>query len=437
MFDAAVIGGGFKGMMTAYGLMQQGKSVCIIEKGKQLGGFMSPMNWRGVDIDKGPQYLDGINEAHKLILDNIMAEHEPLDSLEYSYGTFWNNRYTEGFALPDYRTLPKVDKAAVLYETLTQNSATEKPYTIADLYTDESEKSFSYIKRWCNKFLREDAENLSAINISFVTFFGRKLLLDNELSVNLKQHPLIDNVLAASKVSVDHGTHNLYPLNKNLGYFRRSFEDKLQKSGVTSYMESEVSSIALINDSYAIDLAASDAVTAREIYCAAPIEITEKILLQSSTIKQYTKPVAQLFYMLEIELNKELPFYIMNYSSSSISRITNFTAYGNKSSNGKSILCVEVPTTINSAEWNDPENHYAVLCDEINAMGLDANAIEAHQAFKVPATYRTVLRGYEQQLDIISQKILKIYDDKVHILTPHLLTRASIMEDLTRRGILN
>ena len=135
-YDAVVVGGGFKGMMTAYGLRQQGMSVCIIEKGHQLGGFMSPMSWNGTDIDKGPQYLDGIAEPHKRILDDIMEDHEPLASLDFSYASYWNSTWTDGFALPDYRSLPMEQRANVLYETLNQPQTPAAGDCIADLYDD-------------------------------------------------------------------------------------------------------------------------------------------------------------------------------------------------------------------------------------------------------------------------------------------------------------
>ena len=127
----------------------------------------------------------------------------------------------------------------------------------------------------------------------------------------------------------------------------------------------------------------------------------------------------------------------MNYSQASVSRVTNFTAYANKSNNGKSILCAEVPTTTDSAIWDDPESHYVGLCAEIDAMGINTKNVCNHQAFKVPSTYRVVLCGYEKQLQTISDSVFDEYGDNVHILTPHLLTRSSIMADLTERGILS
>ena len=436
LYDAAVIGGGFKGMMAAYGLIKQGMSVCIIDKSRQLGGFMSPMQWQGTDIDKGPQYLDDVGEKHKLVLDDIMSDHEPLTSLNFSYGSFWNNTYTEGFALPDYRTLPKADKAPVLYETINQSANGEHAESIADFYSEDTAKTYSYINRWCNKFLQNDAENLSPLNRNFVTFLGRKLLLDNDLSLELKQLPLLDDIIAADKKTIDHGTYNLYPEGRNLGYFRQAFESKLNKIGIASYLDSEVARINSNGGTHTLSFSDDTVVQAKAIYCAATIECTEFMFLDSDQISSFISPVAQIFYLLEMNLDRDLPFYIMNYSDSSISRVTNFTVYANKSQSGQSILCVEVPTTTDSKIWNDPDAHYAQVCSEIEQMGIGVSGISEYQAFKIPSTYRAVLSGYENKLEQVCNTITDKHGDSVHIITPHLLTRASIMNDLTANDIL-
>ena len=59
-----------------------------------------------------------------------------------------------------------------------------------------------------------------------------------------------------------------------------------------------------------------------------------------------------------------------------------------------------------------------------------------HQAFAIPSTYRLALKGYEAALNQMTQKIKAQYGDGIHILTPHLLTRSSIMTHLMEQGIL-
>ncbi|MGI9388811.1 MAG: NAD(P)-binding protein, partial [Boseongicola sp.] len=57
-FDVLVVGGGFRSIVAAWGLARQGETVALVETGAKIGGFMSPINWDGHWIDKGPQFFD-------------------------------------------------------------------------------------------------------------------------------------------------------------------------------------------------------------------------------------------------------------------------------------------------------------------------------------------------------------------------------------------
>ena len=180
--------------------------------------------------------------------------------------------------------------------------------SIADIYNDESEKTYSYIEQWCKKFFQNDSNILSSLNRNIATFFGRKLLLDNDISLTLKKTPLLDDILAANKVGIDHKTHNLYPLNKNLGYFKNAFVNALEKSGVDVITDNEVISVDSEDGGHLLHLSNQQSLKAKAVYCAATIESTEHTLLSTNTISTYVKPVAQIFYLFEIDLEKGTAF---------------------------------------------------------------------------------------------------------------------------------
>ncbi|WMS89947.1 NAD(P)-binding protein [Pseudoalteromonas sp. HL-AS1] len=437
-FDALIVGGGFKGMMAAYGLVKQGQSVVIVESASELGGFMSPLQWKGAELDKGPQYLDGISEKQKGILDDIMSEHEPLTPLCFSYSSYWNNVTTQGFAIPDYRTLPLAERSQILFETLHQQfDASSKGAVISDDFTQQNLKSSQYIQSWCHKFLGTDAEKLSVINKNFVTFFGRKLLLDNSLSIELKKLPLLDNVLAAEKKSVNHQTYNLYPKGKNLGYFRQAFVAKLNELKVTSLVNSKLVNVIKDKECMAAtiedDLGAFE-IKAKNIFFTGTVESTEKILLGTNNLAPLVKPVSQVFYYAEMSKYQDLPFYLMNYSSDSITRVTYFSDYAADSENGKPIICIEVPADNTSSIWQDPDTHFMQVKQELQGMGV--LNITDFKAFKIPSTYRLILKGYESAYEDLLSKVSLRYGAGITVLTPHLLTRASIMSDLSNAGVL-
>ncbi len=435
-WDAVVIGGGFKGMMTAHGLSSKGLNVTILEKGGLLGGFMAPINWRGVDIDKGPQFLDGMNISQKIILDEIMKQADPLTSLDFSYSSFWNGVVTPGFAIPDYRSLPLRERAMVLFETIACPTLITTPNTVEDLYSVSQPETLAHIDRWCKKFLLTPAAELSCLNTKFATFFGRKLLLNNDQSLILKELPALDALFAAKKQSVDHGTYNLYPKGKNMGYFRTVFESVLVNSDVDIKLKTEVLRIDLSGKGLAIHLDGGGVITANQLFCAGPIECTESLLLGGNIMRQVISPVSQVFYLIELPSEPDLPFYVMNYDDASIARVTNFTKYAGKGKNAGGIICVEVPAEINSEIWKNPEAHYPIVVSELADMGLNIEDSFFYQSFRIPSTYRVLKPNYIVEYEVVLRKIQEKFGGTVEVLTPHTLTRASIMADLQARAII-
>lgn len=434
--DVVVIGGGFKGMMTAYGLRKKGLDVVIVEKGKLLGGFMAPIRWRELEVDKGPQYLDGINDSQKAILDEIMDGYEPLSSLDFSYSSFWNGVLTSGFAIPDYRSLPLQERAQILYETIANSGCSNNPNTISDMYFEVEPQTWKHIDRWCKKFLLSPAIELSPLNTRFSTFFGRKLLLDNETSIQLKLSPFLDGLLAAQKNSLEHGTYNLYPKGRSLGYFRSAFEQKLIENGVAVELESEVLEVSYSDKHLELKLDKNRAITAKRLYCAGPVESTEMLLLGDDTLKHFIYPVSQVFYLLEMAYESNLPFYVMNYDDVSVARITNFSKYAGKGEGGRSVICVEVPAATGSKIWNNTESHYPVVVNELAAMGVNVENVISHEAFRIPSTYRALRPEFGKAYEFFCERVTEKFGDLVHLLPPHLLTRASIMSDLQSRNIV-
>ena len=436
--DSLVIGGGFKGMMTAYGLLKQSQDVVLLDKAPELGGFMKPIKWDDIWIDRGPQFLDAISESQRRLLDDITGPDSKLDSIEYSYASFWNDVLTPDFAIPDYRTLPTEAQAMVLLEALSAPPRNETATNLAEEYQHALPCTYKYIDRWCQKFLNLSAEELSPTSASLVTFVGRKLLLENDRSLELKQSPVLDELIAAQKKSISHDTYNLYPLGSNLGKFADLFVDKLQQLGLKSVLGVEVRGITPTSNGYLVEASNDVTIEATQIYFATAAEVTESILFETSNFQKFIQPVSQLFYYCELSLEQDFPSYVMDYSESSVTRVTNLTAYSNHTSSDKSIICVEVPTEMTSQEWQAPADFFEEkISGELKAIGIDTQSIQKRKEVKLPQTYRAMRSGYDNYLQSFTEKVGDLFDDTMHILTPHTLTRAKIMQDLQSIGVLD
>ena len=57
----AVIGGGIRGLVSAYVLSKSGVNVVVYEKEEQLGGHAKTVNFDGIDLDLGFLFLNPVS----------------------------------------------------------------------------------------------------------------------------------------------------------------------------------------------------------------------------------------------------------------------------------------------------------------------------------------------------------------------------------------
>ena len=91
-----------------------------------------------------------------------------------------------------------------------------------------------------------------------------------------------------------------------------------------------------------------------------------------------------------------------------------------------------------SQEWQAPADFFEEkISGELKAIGIDIQSIQKRKEVKLPQTYRAMRSGYDNYLQSFTEKVSDLFDDTMHILTPHTLTRAKIMQDLQSIGVLD
>jgi phytoene dehydrogenase-like protein len=75
-FDVVVIGSGIGGLTAALTAARRGRSVCVLEAGKQLGGFLNPFERKHYGFDPGVHYLGecGPGGSFRRLLDGLGLE---------------------------------------------------------------------------------------------------------------------------------------------------------------------------------------------------------------------------------------------------------------------------------------------------------------------------------------------------------------------------
>lgn len=437
-FDWVVVGSGFKGIICSYSLLKAGFSVCLVDKSSMIGGFMAPVNFNGQLVDKGPQFLDNITESDKRLCLELAGDNL-LHDIGFSYASYMNGIVTEDFAIPDWRQLPGNEHAQILLETLNMASPDHEKLgldqsnsTLDDLLNHEGKRTKEKLTDITRKFLLKSPSQCSPEVTKMVTFLGRKLLLDNQLALLLKQVPQFDALFAALKITVDENRFNLYPKGQHMGILRDKFEQRLLDSGVQLSLNSTVTEIKP-NEEYIDVILNTQNIQSKNLLFATDIETTEKICLSSNELKKHVFKLPQLFYYFKVAPTNVLQtkYYVINYDSDNpITRTTNTSLYGDVDTQDNSILCVEVPANQDSELWCNPEAGTKLIWDRLEEMKSVKNDFVDAKVFRVPETFNIPLKGFEKTLSKIFNQIKIKYGTKVYIPAPNTLTRANILKCL-------
>ena len=380
-YDWLVIGGGFRSMIGAYALAKKGESVIIVDPAEKLGGFMTPVKWE--------QYWIDILNAR----------------------------------------IDAKDKEAISFEEY--------------IYQDAGNIIGSELLKMSKKFLTREAKELSKAVVCMTTFCGRKLLYDNELSLDLKSSPFLDNMLAAQKANVqkaklDTDRFNLYPSKTGLESVRQGMEEALKRAGVSILLETEITSIDSKDNN--VRLSNGKEIIFDKVFLGCDVRESEKLLFQESSLQNKTHPVAEVMHCYEVPLeNVDKAFYLVDYDQNhKSSRMTNFCNYmASSRDNDRGVVLVEQPISRESEQWNNPSLDQDTVYKEILETGnLKNDKLFNSKSFKIPVTYKAPLVGFEDALKTFNDKINLSWGDRAVCPSGTSLTRKETLDDLRGLGIL-
>ena len=440
-FDVLVVGGGFRSIVAAWGLARQGERVALVEVGTKIGGFMSPINWDGYWIDKGPQFFDNFEPQDVELMRQIVGP-DIMEEVGFEYGSFIGGTLNCDFAIPDWQALGE-DMALEAFQGLfkdrvCQNGEVPAFNTLDDLLEyDGGPTLYPYLARLTQKFVRRDADEVSPRAASMVSFLGRKKFFDQDTSVNLKKSPLLDGFLAAKKVSVGEERANLYPRGSSLETVRRALEDALEKAGVTVFTETTLSEF-----DGAAGIARGEGIEIEfgRVFFGTDIRDSEKILTGGRTIADNTHALPEIFHCFVVPADSVAdPYYVVDYDPDHLtSRITSFCNYmGCVDDEGNGVICAEEPVDMDDARWNDPEAKLDQIFDEVRATGtVRAERYLKAKSFRIPVTYKFPLVGIDTSIDRFFDAMNDRFGDRIILPDPYGLTRKEAINDQRKLGLL-
>jgi hypothetical protein len=441
-YDRIVIAGGFRSMVAAYAMAKQGHSVLLAEAMPKLGGFMSPIRWRDFWIDKGPQFFDNFEDNDRDFFTEMVGE-DLLESIGFSYASFMNGKKTDNFAIPDWRTRGDAFVNSAFSEILANRMAHPQPETPFKTMGDVIQRDggaalSSELRDLAQKFLRHTPEELGVPACQMVTLFGRKLFFDQDTSVDLKQSPLLDGILAAEKKTVGETRYNLYPRGTSLETVRLAMEQALTRAGVDVVTEAPLSSVDPAAKTCAFD---ADTVGFDQIFMGGDCRDTERLLFGTSTLADNTHLLPEIFHCFVVPAAAvDDAYYLIDYDTDHLAtRMTNFCNYMDaRDSDGNGVVCIEQPVDRDTEDWTNPSRNLDRIFNEAReTKNITCDSYLAAQSFPIPVTYKVPMAGFVNVWDDIQTRTAEVFGDSMVLPDATTLTRKQTMDNLRELEILS
>lgn len=393
-----VAGGGFKGIISAYLLNKKGHDVTLIETAPFLGGIMRSRKWKDYSVDNGVHLFDSVSLECAQVITEIM--NGDVHEVGYNYGSHFNGVVSDDLAIPDFTVLDDEIKKKILFE-MCQNLAIEQPEKYESLYqrfllqygktaADIIDTSFQYIYKISSKEIEPSAINQ--------TTFHRLKFLKDEVALELKKQPVLDDWLAAKRINrvVDPNFVSIYPGKGGMLGFCEKSEAKLEENGVKILLGTKLSKISLDNEKVICDIEGGERIEADRILWAGPPATLAALWKQDMRLMDKTHKTPMVMYTFETEENNINDYtYFHQFSPELVTfRPTSAGVMSKQvTPDGKTFIVAECPTEIGSEIWENPEEYAEQSWKEIEMIGLtkpgtakflDVDFVKVKQTYNMP-----------------------------------------------------
>ena len=404
MFDVIVVGGGFRGLLVSYLALKRDLKVALVESSGSLGGFLNSFQWNNFIVDRGVQLFDSVPiQLQEIVAEELGIDVEPID---FTYGSVYDGQVTPGFALPNYSSISKRDKERILFELVERiDLDARENCNLEEFLTDRyGPTATKYMAASFKNIYRLDLNEADSSALS-QTAFHRLYFLNDQLSIKLKQHPQLDQKLAARRAAIGKVDDfvSFYPKTGGMKGVADGFAASIKKLGGSIHKNMEIGKILYSEPTgcWSVEAKNSDTkLSGKNIVWCSPVAELEKILNQKSTIADLEHGTPMSSYMFEVNAASVNNYtYFHQFSPSTfVYRSSAMGLYsGQINDAGKTFVTAECPTDIGSDFWNDPESHKKHVWRELKEMDLlteNVTQSEKFQFAKLGITHRIPKFGH-------------------------------------------
>ena len=437
-----VIGGGIRGIIGAYFLAKANCAVTLIERAPFLGGVLHSQEWNGFYLDKGCHLFDNVNDESTDVMHEIMdGEVIPV---HVKYASVTEGVKSDGVAVPDYTVLDRATQARILFEVV--EAATAGPRdntTLADVLSNRyGETLAERLSSAARKMLRVDPDQLDACVLPS-TVFGRIRIVPDDLALLLKESPALDERIAASSQhdplkfyrdqAAKYPYRNYYPHGKGMRSFCEKALERLRNLGVNVVFGEAVESISNHGAKLDLTLSSEKVLEADRVLWGTDAGMLAKVVFDHNPLDGlvHAVPMAMYYFKCPREQVGEYT-YIHDYSEDSlIFRASSPGAYGGQvDADGSTYVCFEVPTTIGSPVWEDPDGHLSAVWQEALALGIvHGEQPQDHTVLRAPVSYRMAKVGFEAAQNELTARVREL-SERIIIAEQTAFSKADIVASL-------
>jgi protoporphyrinogen oxidase len=345
--------------------------------------------------------------------------------VDVNYAGMTKGCKSENYTVPDL-TLCKVDFNIIKKELkeIASKPDIKKNETLSD-YLDNRFGLYAakFLKEAAYKKLQYDPTKLDATAASLL-FFDRVKLFDEKTSIKLKEQKFYDERLAVftnndamqfySEAAKFYPFRNFYPDNGGMRQFCDGALEYLKEQGAKLIFEQSIESISKDQ----IQLKNGDLKKVDRLIWAAELDVLESILFDENSLKQFIHPVPMVVVYFEVPV-KNIGSYTYFHDHTPEQLIFRASApglYSGQVIDGKSYICCEVPTHLNSNIWLNAKAYINTIWQEACNLKICSGEMPStYKLLQAPITFKLPLVGYQKKFEKIQQKILKDHSNIICI----------------------